>query len=132
MDQHQLRITILQALYSPGSTMGGTVVDNPEHAACVVVRGARHHLLDQTIKGRDPVFSLATTKDPGVMHVQCGHVGPGSAAKIFVFDAHSGAGATSARGMLAPSRLNAGFLIGRNDELIVFQGFSLPLPSIEV
>ena len=112
--------------------MGGTVVDDPEHAACIVVRGARHHLLDQTIKGRDPVFSLATTKDPGVMHVQCGNVGPGSATKIFVFDAHGGAGAASAGGVLAPPRLNTGFLIGRNDELIVFQGFSLPFPGIEV
>src|ERR1700746_3907963 len=97
VDKHQLGIAVLQALYCSGSTMGGTVVDDPEYTTCVVVRGARHHLLNQTVKRRDSIFDLATTKDSGVVHIQCGDVCPGSAAKIFMLDSHCGAGSTSAR-----------------------------------
>jgi hypothetical protein len=34
--------------------MRRTVVDDPEHAACVVVRRPRHHLFDQAVKRAIP------------------------------------------------------------------------------
>jgi hypothetical protein len=36
------------------------------------------------------------------------------------------------RGMLAPPGLNAGLLVSRNDQLIVFEGFPLPVALIQV
>jgi hypothetical protein len=62
VDEHQLRIAILQALHGPGSTMGGTVVDDPEDAAGVVVRGTRHYLLDQAIKRALPFLASQRPK----------------------------------------------------------------------
>src|SRR5947207_2161427 len=112
--------------------MGRTVIDDPEHTACVVIRRSCHDLVDQAIKGRDAVLGLATTKDSGMMHIQCGYVGPGAAARILMFNVHGVAGSTSVRGVLAPPRLNAGLLIRGNDELIVFQWLIFPSAGVQV
>src|SRR5579864_2602348 len=112
--------------------MGRTVVHDPKHAARIVVRGPRHYLLDQTIKGRDAVLRLATAKDSGVMNIQGGHVRPSTATKILVFHAHGCAWSESTCGVLAAARLNTGFLVGGDDEFIIFQRFSLPFASVEI
>jgi hypothetical protein len=91
--------------------VGGAIVDDPEHAARVIIWWPRHHLLHEAIKGSDPIFGLATPKDSGVMYVQRSHIGPGTATEVFVFNAHGGARPASPRGMLAPTRLDAGFLV---------------------
>src|ERR1700736_2953610 len=112
--------------------MGRTVVHHPENTTCVVVRRSCHHLLDQAVKGSDPILGLATAKDSGMMPVQSSEVGQGAASPILMFYAHARARAASMRRMLAPPRLNTGLLLCRNDEFIVFQGFTLPFPSIEI
>jgi len=131
VDGHQFRIAIPQALHGAGSTMGGTVVDDPEDAAGVVVRRAGHDLLDQAIKRRDAVFGLAAAEDSGVMYVERGDVGPGTATKILMLDMHDCARATSLRRVLAAPRLNAGLLICGNDELIIYQADAFPIAGIQ-
>ena len=49
-----------------------------------------------------------------------------------MFNVHGGAGTASVRGVLAPPRLNAGFLIRGNDELVVFQGLIFPATGVQV
>src|SRR5262252_1921904 len=88
VDQDQLWIRALQTLHRSGATVSGTVVDDPEDAASIVVWGASHYLLDQAVKRCDAVFRLAAAKDSGVMDVQARDVGPGAASKVFVFYPH--------------------------------------------
>jgi hypothetical protein len=81
------------------------------HLAYFVSDVVRHYLLHEAIKGSDPILGLATAKDSGAMYVQRSHIGPGTATEIFVFDAHGGARSASPRGVLAPTRLDAGLLV---------------------
>src|SRR5262249_61753503 len=112
--EDQTRVAILQALDGSDSSVGGAVVDDPEHAARVIIRWPRHYLLHEAIKGSDPILGLATPKNSGVMYVQCSHIGPGTATEIFVFDAHGGAPPGNPRGGPSPPRREAGLLVRVN------------------
>jgi hypothetical protein len=112
--------------------MSGAVVDNPKHAARIIVGRSCHDLFDQTIKRRDTVAGLAAPKDTGAVDIQCGEVGPGAAAIIFVFDLHGAAGAASMCRVLAPARLDAGLLIRGYDEFIILQRLIFPATGIQV
>ena len=49
VDEDQLWISALQTLHRPSATVSGTVVDDPEDAASIVVWGTSHYLLDQAV-----------------------------------------------------------------------------------
>jgi len=66
------------------------------------------------------------------MDIQTGNVGPGPAAKVLVLNLHSATGPTRPSGVFASPRLDAGFLIGRNNELIVLQRLTLPVAGIQI
>jgi len=76
-----------------------TVVDNPEDAAHIVVWRSCHDLLDQAVKRLNAVLLFAVAKDPGVVNIQTGNVGPGPAARILVLDLHRAAGPAGASGV---------------------------------
>src|SRR5437879_4442907 len=105
--------------------MGGTVIDDPENPASLVVGWPCHYLFDQAVKGIDAIFGLAAAKNPGMMDVESGKVGPCSTAKILMLDAHASTRPASVSGVFAAARLNAGFFVRGNDKLSSFSG----LPS---
>jgi len=109
-----------------------TVIDDPEDAASVIVGRASHYLLDETVKGLDAVLGLAAPKDPGMVDIQTGNVGPGSAPKILVLYLHRATRAAGARRMFAPPGLNAGFFICGDNELIILQRLPFPCAGIQV
>jgi len=92
--------------------VGGTVVDDPEDAASIVVGRSCHDLLHKAVKRFDAVLDLATTKDPGVVDIQPGNIGPGSAAKVLMLDLHAATRSARASGVFAAARLDACFLVG--------------------
>jgi hypothetical protein len=55
-----------------------------------VVRRSRHYLLEQPVKGSDPILGLATAKDSGMVNIQTDDVSPGSTPGVFVFHLHIG------------------------------------------
>ena len=112
--------------------MSRAVVDNPEDATGIVVGRSCHDLLNQSIKGCNAILGFATAEDPGVVHVERGDVSPSAAAKILVFDVHGRTGSAVLGGMFAAAGLNAGLLIGGDDELILLEGTALPLARIQV
>src|SRR5580704_6594758 len=121
VNQDQIWIGALQALHGSGAAVSRTVVDDPEDAARIVVWRSSHYLLYQAAKRLNAILLLAATKDPGVMYVQTGNVGPGPATKVLVFDLHRSAGSAGASGVFATSCLDAGLLVGRDHELVIFQ-----------
>ena len=112
--------------------MGRTVVDNPEDAAGIVVRRSGHYLLDQAVKGCDAVLALAATKDPGMVDIQAGDVGPGPAAKVLMLDLHAAPRSAGASGVFPASGLDACFLVGGDHKLIVFQRLSSPFAGVKI
>jgi hypothetical protein len=89
-------------------------------------------LHNETVKGCDAGGSFAAAKDTGMMNVESGHVGPGTATTILWFDAHRAFRRDGQRGMLAAAGLDAGFLVSGDDKFIVFQGLILPAALIQV
>src|ERR1017187_162934 len=88
VDQDQVWIRVVQALRGPGSAVCRTIVDAPEDAASIIVRRSSHYLLDETVKGFDAVLGFAAAKDPGIVNIQTGDVGPGSAPNVLVLYLH--------------------------------------------
>ncbi len=132
MNEDEVRVSTLQALNSPGTAVSGTVVDNPEDTASIVVRRSGHHLLDQAVKRGDAVLDLAAAKDPGVVDIQPGNVGPGPAAKVLMLDLHAAPRSAGASGVFPASGLDACFLVGGNHKLIVFQRLSSPFAGVKI
>jgi hypothetical protein len=112
--------------------MGTSVVDDPKDTPGVVVGRASHDLLNETVKGCDAGGSFAAAEDTGMMNVESGHIRPGSAATVLMFDAHRAFRRDGQCGMLAAPGLDAGLLVSGNDKFIVFQGFILPGALIQV
>lgn len=112
--------------------MRTAVVDNPEDSAGVIVRWASHDLLNESMKRLNASGRFTTAKDAGVVHIKRCQIGPGSTATILVFDSRWLAGARRERGMFSLPRLDAGLLVGRDYEFIVFQGSSLPTTLIQI
>ena len=132
VDQDQLWICALQALHGPEAAVSRTVVDDPEDAASVVVGRSSHDLLDEAVKRLDAILLFAATKDPGMVDIQTGDVGPGPAPKVLVLDLHRATRAAGASGVFAAPGLNAGFLVGGDHELIIFQRLTFPMAGIQI
>ncbi len=54
--------------------MRGAVIDNPEDASSISVRGLAHDLIDQPTEGGDAGAALASTEEPGSMNVPGGGI----------------------------------------------------------
>src|ERR1051325_4420188 len=107
--------------------MRRAVVYDPEDATGVVIRRSCHHLLDESVKGRDAILCFAATENPGPVDVQRGDVGPGAATEVLMLDMHGSARTATLRGVFAATSLNAGLFIGGDYELVILQRLVLPL-----
>lgn len=122
----------LQAADGGLTAMSRAIVDNPEHAARFVIGGAGHDLLDQTVKRGDAAAGFAAAKNPSLMDIQSGQVGPGATTLVFVFDPRHRARPRGQSGMLAAAGLGAGFFVGGEHKFIVLEGFAIPASLIKV
>lgn len=66
------------------------------------------------------------------MHVQRSQVGPGAATGVLVLHAHRLARPSWQARMDALARLDAGLLVGGDDELVLAQRLPLPAPLVQV
>jgi hypothetical protein len=122
----------LQARHASLTSMRRPVVEDPEDPAGVSIRCLSHDFSYQSVKGYNPGGGLAMTKKLEAMHVEGGQISPSPAAFIFVFHFHGRSGSGTQGGMEARMGLDAGLLIGRNDELVVSQGLPIPQFFIEI
>ena len=109
--------------------MRRAVVDDPEHAARVVIGGAGHDLLDEAVEGGLAAAVLTTTEDAGSMHIERRQVGPGATSGVFMFDLHRRAGLSRDSGMPSSPGLHTGFLIGRDHEFVIAERFRVPIAN---
>ncbi len=132
MDQYQARMLRLQALDGPPAAMSGAVVDNPKDSPRFTVRPGSHHLVHQGSERDHPVFPFAASEDARLMNIQGRQVNPRAAALVLMLNPHWFPRLARLRRMPAGSGLNAGFLVGRNDKLIIFQRFTIPEAMVEI
>lgn len=132
MNGHDIWECCLETLDGGLAAMGRTVVDDPKYAAGITVGGLVHDLSDEAIERIDAGGLLTTAEDLCSVNVEGSQVGPGASARIFVFDP-GGRTRTWRQGrVFSDAGLNAGFLVSADNEFIGFQGFVLPLPSIQI
>ena len=112
--------------------MSRSIIDDPKYPSGFFIRSLGHDLFYQTIKRGQAAFLFASAKDLGPMDIQCGDISPCPTATVFVFHLHRRAGLRGIGPMLPFSGLNAGFLISRQDKLIVAELFAVPNPLIKV
>lgn len=114
------------------TSMSGAVVHNPEDAVSGFVGLLFHDLADETLHRRDPALDFAAAEDLGAMNAPSRQVGPGTFTKVLVLDSGGAIGTGCQRRLFAPARLDAGLLVGRDDELISSQWHALPDALIEI
>jgi len=101
--------------------MRAAVVHDPEDALGGVVGCLAHDLIDQSLKRLDAGRWFAAAKQLDPMHVHCGEVCPSATALVLVLDAHRLFRRARQARMSSNPRLDAGLLVGRDDELVLAQ-----------
>src|SRR5213593_132757 len=132
VNNHQTGISALKPLSRPLAAVGRAVVDDPEDPACLRVGRLAHHLMDESIEGRDASGRLATAKDLGPVHVESSQIRPGSHPSILVFDFHRTSWLGRKGRVDASAGLDAGLLIGGDHQLVLLEPAPLPDPLIEI
>jgi hypothetical protein len=84
-----------------------------------------HDLGHKLVKQNNPGGRLAMTKHSEMVHIEGGQISPGATALILRFNLDGEHGWAGWVGEAAP-RLNAGLLVGGNDELVVSQPLTNP------
>ena len=90
------------------ATVGGTVIDNPEHPLGRGVRFGGHHLGDEAGKRVDTGGVLTAAEDIRPVHVVGGQVGLSAATVVVVVDPHHPRHPGRERGMAAAAGLDGG------------------------
>ena len=132
VNEHQIRILLLQSCHGARTAVRRAVVDDPKHAARVSIERPRHDLFDQSVERGDTGGGLAAPKEPSLMHIQGGQVGPGAGALVLMLDLHYRPGPGRRRRVAAAASLNVRLLIGGDHEVISGQGVLLPDALVEI
>jgi len=114
------------------TSMSGTIIHNPEDAVSRFVGLLFHDLADETLHRRDSGLDFAATEDLGAMNVPSRQVGPGAFTKVLVLDSGRAIGSRRQSRLFPPTRLDAGLLICRDDELVSSQWDAFPDALIEI
>jgi hypothetical protein len=132
VDHDQVGPLTGKALEAAGAAVGASVVDYPEHPGGRTIGFLGHHLADQSSEGGDTGLGFASTEDSGLMDVPRSQVGPGSLARVLVFDAHRPSRTCGSDAVFAASGLDAGLLVGADYEIGCSQRTTLPHPLVEI
>ncbi len=122
----------LEAADAGRPAVRGSVVDNPEHATGVAVRGLGHHLGHQSLKRFDARRALTPAEQRGAVHVQRGEIGPGPSPRVLVFNPAGLTRPRRRRGVEADAGLDARVLVGRDDTVIRRERAALVATGIEI
>lgn len=132
MNQYQIVVPLLQTGNGAGATMCGAIVDDPEDSSGLGVGGLAHHLGDKAIKGDYATSSLAMAEELGLVNIERGKVSPRAASFVFMLHLHGGVRLGRVGDMAAAPGLDTGFLIRRQNELVLLEGMSVPYPFIQI
>ena len=132
MHQQEVGVALAEPPDRGQSAMRGAVVDDPEDAPSVAVGRLLHDLVDEALERGDAGLGFAAAEQLGTMDIAGGEVGLGGEGFVFVLDVGGLAGFGGRCGMPALTRLDGGFLVGRDDAIGLVQGSTQPSAVIEV
>jgi len=112
--------------------MGRTIVNDQKDTPCCGIGWLTHHVVNKAIKGGDAASAFAPAKQFGAMDIKGRYIGPSAAPGVFMLHLHRRARLGRICGMTTTARLDAGFLIGRQNKLIITKGMPIPYPFIEI
>jgi hypothetical protein len=112
--------------------MGRTIVNNPKDAPCCVIGWLVHDIVNKAIKGDNATSVLAPSEQFGAMNIKCRDICPSAAPDVFMLHLHRRARLGRIGDMTTTARLDARFLIGRQNKLIILKGVPIPYPFIEI
>ena len=112
--------------------MGRTIVNDQKDTPCCGIGWLTHHVVNKAIKGGDAASAFAPAKQFGAMDIKGRYVGPSAASGVFMFHFHWRTRLDRIGGMKTAASLDAGFLIGRQNKLIIPKGMPIPYPFIKI
>ena len=132
MHQDDARIDFHQTVASRFAAVGRAIIYNPEQPLRRAVGLLREDLDYQSTKRFDAGRCFATSHDVSTTNIPGRQILQRSASLVFALYPRCPARPRSQRGMDANACLNARLLVGPDDKVLVFQGFSLPMPRVQV
>lgn len=112
--------------------MGRTIVNDPKDTPCCGIGWLTHNVVNKAIKGGDAASAFAPTEQFGAMDIKGCYIGPSAAPGVFMLHFHRRTRLGRIGGMTTAARLDAGFLIGRQNKLIIPKDMPIPYPFIEI
>jgi len=132
VDQYQAGIPLLLSCHGTGAPMSRTVIHDPEDMPGLGVRGPRHDLVHQSIKGSNPVLGFAATENSSLMDIERGEVSPSPTALVLMLDPHRPTGLANPSRMLAAPGFDTSLLVCRDHELVVLEGLAVPTALMQI
>jgi len=132
VNEPQIRILVQESLGCLWTSMRRTFIDDPEDPSRLAIGTTLHDLIHETIKRCNATVGFATTKDLSAVDIEGRQIGPGPKPFVFVFDSHGPIGLWGHRLMFSEARLNAGFFIRTENELIGPEFTALPEALLEI
>jgi hypothetical protein len=132
VNKREITILVQESLGGLWTAMRRTVVDDPEDPASLAIGTALHDLIHQAIKRCDATVGFATTKNFSAVDIEGRQIGPGPKPLVFVFDSHGPAGLWGQGLMFSEARLDAGFFVRTENELMGPEFTALPMVLVEI
>jgi len=132
MNEYEIGIAGLQPFHGARTAMGRTIVNDPKDTLCCGIGRLTHHVVHEAIKGSNAGSAFAAAKQFGAMNIKGRYVGPSAAPRVFMFHFHRQTRPDRIGGMTTAACLNAGFLVGRQNKLIIPKDMPIPYPFIEI
>src|SRR3990172_880630 len=132
VDRDHVAESGVQTTDASTATVRRAVVHDPEDAASGLVGWLPHHVAHQFLEGFDAGGLFAAAEELHAVNVHGGQVRPRPATFVLVLNTHGAMWSGRQGRMNATACLNAGLLVGRDDEIVAPQRFALPTAGIEV
>src|SRR4030095_12390342 len=116
----------LQPCCTALSPMRRTIVHDPENTSRLTIGRLGHYVCHQAIERLNPVLRFASTKQFRPVDVEGGQIGPGTTPFVFMLHLHGRSRFWRKRLVFSTTRLDAGLLVGGQDEVVVLKWLLVP------
>ena len=96
---------------------------------CFGIGCLTHNIVNKAIQGGNAASTFTTAEPFGTMNIKGSNISPSTTSGVFLFLLHWRAWLRRISSMT--TTLNSGFLLGRQNKLVILKGMPIPYPFIE-